>query len=100
MDYTGQEWYNAELSASENYNSFLEAQKDLGYVLGDFFGTPELDMQCYTELKIKASQEEVKKAEFYKARDLAFQALAQEHDAERIALGQLWQTKEDNDYTI
>ena len=37
---------------------------------------------------------------FNEAKELAFKELAEKHDAERVALGQVWQEKQDNNYTI
>ena len=54
----------------------------------------------YTQLKIDVSIEVKKVSDFNVSKDEAFKSLAQEHDAERIALGKVWQTFEDNDYTI
>lgn len=88
------------MTAQEDFNAFLDAQAKVGYVLGDIEGTPEKDMLKYTELKIAVSQEQAKIKAFNEAKATAFEELAIQHDEERIALGQLWQTKEDNDYEI
>jgi hypothetical protein len=39
------------MNAKKEFEGFLEAQKVLGYKLGDITGTPEGDMIKYTELK-------------------------------------------------
>jgi len=82
-------------NATEEFNSFLEAQKVEGYNLGDITGSPEGDMLKYTELKIAVVQEAEKLKAFNAEKDAAFQTLATKHDEERIALGVIWQTKED-----
>ena len=42
----------------EEFNEFLEQQKQEEYNLGDITGTPEGDMIKYTELKIAVNQEQ------------------------------------------
>jgi len=53
----------------------------------------------YTQLKINVDIHNKKVAEFQSAKDQAFEELRLAQDAEKIALGQLWQEAEDNDYT-
>lgn len=86
-------------TVQENFNVFLEGQKESSYTLGDYTGTAQGDMELYTELKVKVEQEKVKQTNFYSARDAAFQAFEVQKDQERQALAQLWQDAEDNDYT-
>lgn len=88
------------MTAQEEFQAFLDAQKVEGYKLGDIEGSPEADMLKYTELKIAAEQEKVRIAKFQEAKQASFDELAQKHDAERIVLGQEWQTYEDNNYEI
>jgi hypothetical protein len=87
------------MNAKEQFEAFLEQQKDANYKLGDITGTPEGDMKKYTELKISATQEEEKRKYFFEKRQEAFEALAQRHNEEQIALGQLWQEAEEDNYT-
>ncbi len=88
------------MTAQTDYDAFLNAQKEEGYSLGGVTGTPEGDMIKYTELKL-AMQKELRKIEVFNlAKEDAYKALEETHDQSRIELGKLWQTKEDNDYTI
>ena len=50
------------------------------------------------ELLAKADNEA--KDSFFKAKDEAFAALKKRHDDELIALGSLWQAKEDSGYDV
>jgi len=88
------------MTAETDFNTFLTQQADPNYTLGDIEGTPEADMIKYTELKIAAEQEKTKIANFNEAKMVAFDALAATHNDEKIALGEVWQAKEDNDFTI
>lgn len=88
------------MTAKQDFEDFLKQQEVIGYSLGDITGTPEGDMQRYTELKIALKQESAKIKAFNEARDAAFKELNKKHDAEKIALGKVWQEKEDNGYQI
>ena len=89
------------MTAKTEFQAFLDAQKDAAY---DFAGMTEeqqqVEMAEYTKLKIAVVQEQEKIDIFNAAKDVAFNALAEEADAARIALGQVWQTAEDNNYTV
>lgn len=87
------------MTPKEEFEAFLNTQAEQGYVLGDIEGSPEEDMKKYTELKIAAAQYENKIVDFNLAKQAAFEALSLQHNDERIALGKLWQSYEDNDYT-
>ena len=87
-------------SAKQEFNDFLEQQKAESYTLGDITGTADGDMLKYTELKIAANQEKTKIQKLNEAKNKAFKELRAKHDQEKIALGQEWQTYEDNDYQI
>ena len=89
------------MTAQEDFQAFLNAQADPAY---DFAAmTPEeqqAEMTLYTKLKIAVAQEaEIKKA-FNAAKEAAFAALRAEQDIAIQALGQVWQTAEDNNYTV
>jgi len=88
------------MTALEDFNTFLTAQQEADYVLGDIEGTPEEDMVKYTELKVATAQETKKVSAFNDNKALAFTALETTQDIEKQALGTLWQSYEDNDYTI
>jgi hypothetical protein len=88
------------MTAQTEFQAFLDAQAEVGYVLGDITGTADGDMLRYTELKIAVSQEASKIKAFNEAKAIAFQELSLQHNDEMVALGQLWQTKEDNDYEL
>lgn len=88
------------LTAKENFQAFLDGQKESDYTLGDYAGTEEGDMKLYTELKLAVEKETKKIADFNTAKQAAFNELAQQHDQERQALATEWQGYEDNDYTI
>jgi hypothetical protein len=90
--------YNEEnkMTAQEIYQAFLDAQKVIGYKLGDLEGTPEADMLKYTELKLAAQQEaEIKKA-FYKERDADLEAFRKTQEEAFNIKAKEWQVKEDN----
>jgi len=83
------------MTAKQDFEAFLNAQKVDGYTLGDIEGSPEADMTKYTELKVEVAQEEEKVKNFQSEKQVAFDALAVKHDKERIALGIEWQALED-----
>lgn len=91
--------YDETKTARENFDIFLNGQKEADYTVGAYTGTEEGDMKLYTDLKVKVAQEQKKKEDFYAARQEAFDALAVQHDAERQTLADEWQAAEDNDYT-
>ena len=82
------------MNAKKEFEGFLEAQKVLGYKLGDITGTPEGDMIKYTELKISVTHEEEEKRKFYENRTKAFNILEEEYNSKRNILAQEWQDKE------
>ena len=92
--------YNTEKTAQENLKDFEDAMAVVGYTLGDLMGTPTEDSLKFMELRAMAGQEINKIKAFNEAKDIAFAELAAQHDEERQALGALWQSYEDNDYTI
>lgn len=91
---------NAELSAKENFDLFLKGQSETDYTLGDYTGTEEGDMKLYTELKIKSEQEKNKVSSFIEARELARAEVVAQQTALMSEFNTLWQSYEDNDFTI
>lgn len=69
-------------SMAENFNLFLEGQKDPAYTLGDYTGTIQGDMELYTELKVKVEQEKTEIANWESAWSVKEQELRQAHDVE------------------
>jgi len=100
VNYENQEWFNAEATWAVNFAAFQEAQKVDSYTLGDFTETADGDMEMYTDLKVKSAQEAKTIADFYTARDTAFNDLATTQASERQALQDLWQAKEENGYDV
>ena len=62
----------------------------------------QLSAELVEKYRTEKLQEVVdtKKKAFYKARDAAFEALRAEHDVAAQALARVWQTAEDNNYTV
>jgi len=84
-------------SMQENFNLFLEMQRDPSYTLGDFTGTAQGDMELYTELKIKVEQEREnlkaweeawnnKEIELRQAHDVEIQQFLKDKEAARDSL--------------
>lgn len=92
--------YDDTKTAQENFDIFLEGQSEADYTLGDYSGTAQGDQDLYTDIKVKVAKEAKKISDFNLAKEAAFNTLAQQYDADKISLGQTWQTYEDNDYTI
>ena len=88
------------MTAQEDFQAFLDAQKVEGYILGNITGTPEGDMRQYTELKVSAAQEAEKIKLFSEARSAKFEEMRQRHDLELQALGVEWQEYENQGYVI
>ena len=74
------------MTAQEDFQAFLDAQKVEDYTLGDITGTKQGDQDRYTELKISVMQEEAKVERFNKAKEDAFSELNKRHNEEKIAL--------------
>lgn len=100
IDYSGQGWYDDQLTWTENYNVFVNLQKDDGYTLGDFTGTEAGDIAMESDLKVKSNQETQKIADFYTAREAARTTLSSQQATDVDAFNTLWQAKEDNGYDV
>lgn len=100
IDYTGQEWYDETKTAQENFNAFLKQQKTTDYSLGDFTGSVSGDMEMYTDLKIRASQEKEKVQSFQEAKETEQEKLRTRQNQKIIDFGKECQKAEDAGYDI
>jgi len=100
IDYSGQAWYDETKTWTVNFNAFLEAQKVDSYTLGDFTETEQGDMEMYTDLKIKSSQETKKRTDFYSAKDQKIADYNVYLDGLKQSFLADCQTAEDADYDI
>jgi len=97
ISYENQDWYDETKTDTENYTAFLEAQK-IDYTLGDFTGSASGDMEMYTDLKIKSTQEKEKINTFDETYSTERQKIVARHDTVLIEFGKVCQTARESGY--
>lgn len=100
-DVTKQSWYLPEGSYEENKKAFRDYLVSLGKKYSELTDVQKAAVQDFKE-DLEQMDYEKKKLQvaFYQAREAAQLALQQQHDAETIALSQLWQAKEEAGYDV
>lgn len=102
VDVTTMSWYDPTKSPDENYIlgvAYYAALYPNIALQPDTGPDSEAEMiTCYGQLRVKTVQVANKITTFESAKAGAFAAFDTQKDAERQALGTLWQAKEDADY--
>ena len=94
-------WYIPNGTLQQNLDSLRAYIASFGKEYYELTDTQKAKVRDFKEQLEQISYEANKvKSDFFAARDAAFKVLRDEHDAEMISLGQLWQGYEDNNYTI
>jgi hypothetical protein len=100
-DVTAQPWYLPDGNYQENMDAFKEYLAGLGKKYSELTDTQKAAVQDFKEDLELMEYKRVKLVNvFLEAKQQAYADLAAQQDAEKIALGQLWQQKEDAGYDV
>ena len=100
-DVTKQSWYLPNGSYADNVKAFKEYLVSLGKKYSELTDVEKAAIQDFKEdLELMEYQKTKVKADFYEAKDAAFETVRTKHANEIKDLNDTWQAAEDNDFTI